>query len=200
MQSQEAQQTCSRRLIIRSNRSRFAARLNTGVSEHMEDSDSMTASEMFARRDATENEISGLIGQLVFNYSRFVTGLHLCVAWHNEGKDLDRYPSIAEDLAAADLLRRIEKQALTKLEDKSTGLKKYKSRLRRAHQVRETRNIVMHSRWGIEPYGRHAIATSPVFVEPPKEVIFTVDQLRQLCQACEKLSSELNELREEYPL
>ncbi|GAA0887671.1 hypothetical protein [Rhodanobacter soli] len=167
----------------------------------MEDFDSMTASEMFARRDATENEISDLIGQLVFNYSRFVTGLQLCVAWHNEGKDLDSYPSIAEDLAAADLLKRIEKQALAKLRDTSTGFKKYKSWLHRAHQVRETRNIVMHSRWGIEPYGRHAIAIStPVFVEPAKEIIFTADQLRQLCQTCEKLSVELNKLREEHPL
>lgn len=167
----------------------------------MEDFSSMTASEMFARRNTAENEISGIIGQLVFNYSRFVTGLHLCVAWHNEGKDLDSYPSIAEDLAAADLLKRIEKQALTKLGDTSVGFKKYKSWLRRAHQVRETRNIVMHSRWGIEPYGRHAIATStPVFVEPAKEIIFTADRLRQLCQACDKLREELNKLREEHPL
>ena len=67
---------------------------------------------MFARRDAAEKEITGLIGQLVFDYSRFVTALHFCVAWHNQGKDLDTYSSIAEDLDVADLLRRIEKQAL----------------------------------------------------------------------------------------
>jgi hypothetical protein len=167
----------------------------------MEDLSSVTSIEMFARRDAAESEISGLIGQLVFRYSRFVTGLHLCVAWHNEGKDLGNYPSIAQDLAVADLLSKIEKQALTKLGRASVGFKKYKTWLSRAHQIRESRNIVMHSRWSIEAFGRHAIAIStPVFVEPAKEIIFTADQLRQLCQTCDKLMGELNRLRDEHPL
>jgi hypothetical protein len=167
----------------------------------MEDFSSMTVIEICARRDVAKNEISGLIGQFVFNYSRFVTGLHLCVAWHNHGKDIDSYPSIAEDLAVADLLKRISKQASTKFEDRSVGLRKYNGWLRRAHELRETRNIIMHARWGIEPYGRHAIATStPVFVEPAKEVIFTVDELRRLCHACDKLGEELNILRKEHPL
>ena len=166
----------------------------------MEDVSSMTASEMLARRDAGEKEISGLVGQFVFNYSRFVTGLHICVAWHNDGKDLASYPSVAEDLAVADLLRKIEKQGRIKLGGGSVGFKKIKRWLRRAHQLRETRNIIMHSRWGIEPYGRHAIATSTVFVEPAKEVVFTADQLRQLCRACDELKDELHQLCEENPL
>ncbi|KGM52665.1 hypothetical protein N800_11155 [Lysobacter daejeonensis GH1-9] len=167
----------------------------------MDDFSSMSGTEMFARRDAAESEISGLIGQFVFTYSRFITALHLCVAWHNQGKDLDSYPSIAEDLAAADLLRRIEKQARDKLGSTSLAFKAYKSWLRRAHQIRETRNTVMHSRWSIEAFGRHAIAvTTPVFVEPVKEVIFSADQLRQVCQTCEKLMGELNGLRDKHPL
>ena len=167
----------------------------------MEDFSTMPAIEMFARRDAAEKEITGLIGQLVFDYSRFVTALHFCVAWHNQGKDLDTYSSIAEDLDVADLLRRIEKQALNKLGGTSLGFTAYKSWLLRAHKIRETRNIIMHSRWGIEAYGRHAIAISTsVLVEPVKEIIFTADQLRQICQTCEKLRSELNGLREKHPL
>jgi len=42
----------------------------------MEDFSSISAIEMFARRDAAENKILGLIGQFVFAYSRFVTALH----------------------------------------------------------------------------------------------------------------------------
>jgi hypothetical protein len=167
----------------------------------MEDFSSMTAIEMLARRDAARNEIASLIGQLVFNYSQFVTALHICVAWHSDGKDLDSYPSIAEDLAAADLLKRIEKQALGELGGGSVGLKKYRVWLRHAHQLRETRNIIMHSRWEIEPHGRHAIATAtPVFVEPAKEIVFSANQLRNLCETCVNLRDELNKLREAYPL
>jgi len=59
----------------------------------------------------------------------------------------------------------------------------------------------VHSRWSIEAYGRHAVAvTTPVFVEPAKEIIFTADQLRRVSQACETLRGELNGLREKHPL
>ena len=161
---------------------------------------SMTAGEMLARRSAAEKEISGLIGRFVFSYSRFVTGLHICVAWHNDGKDITTYPSVAEDLAVADLLKKIEKQGLAKFGRGSTAFKKYKSWLRSAHHLREARNIIMHSRWGIEPYGRHATAISTIFVEPVREVVFTSDQLQQLCGACDDLMAELNQLREVHPL
>ena len=167
----------------------------------MKDLASMTGLEMDAKRDITENEVSGLLGRLVFAYSRFVTGLHLCVAWHNHGKDLDNYGAIADDIAVADLLSRIEKQAYSILGENSAAFKKYKRWLRQAHKLRETRNIIMHSRWGIEPYGRHAIAVStPVLVKPAKEHAFTADRLRNLCDTSETLIEELNQLREKYPL
>lgn len=65
----------------------------------MEDLSSMTASERLAKRDAVRNEVASLIGQLVFNYSQFVTSLHLCMAWRDEGKGLEGYPSVAVDLS-----------------------------------------------------------------------------------------------------
>lgn len=167
----------------------------------MEDFDSMPAYEMFDRRETTEKEIASLLGQFVFAYSRFVTELHLCVAWLNDGKSRANYGAIAEDLAAANLLKMIDKQVQTKLGKASVGFNKYKIWLRRAHQLRNIRNTIMHSRWGIEPYGRHAIAFStPVLVKPVKELIFTTDRLRDVCGTPEKLIIELNQLRKEYPL
>ena len=167
----------------------------------MDDFDSMPSTEMFARRDAAEKEISGLIGQFVFTYSRLVTGLHLCVAWHDEGKGLKKHAATAQDLGVSYLLRSIDKQARRTLGANSNGFKAYKNWLRRAHQIRETRNLLMHSRWGIEAFGRYAIAvTTPVLVEPVVERTFTADQLRFACQACEKLGTELNRLRQDHPL
>ena len=167
----------------------------------MEDISSMSAAEMFARRDAAENEVASLIGKLVFSYSRLVTGLHLCVAWHNDGKKLDSYRTKAEDFAAADLIKKIEEQAKSKHGVESDCFKSYESWAIRANAIRELRNIIMHSRWDIEPYGRHAIAIStPVLVEPIKEFTFTVDQLRLACSECESLNRELNKLRKDCPL
>lgn len=161
----------------------------------MEDISKMTSSEMFARRDATEVEIATLIGQLVFSYSRLITDLHLCVAWHGHGKELDEYGNKAEDFAAADLIRKIEEQAKLIHGDKTDCFKKYQSWASRAHGIRNLRNTIMHSRWGIEPYGRHAIAvTTPIFVDPVIEITFTADQLRDASIQCESLSRELNQL------
>ena len=107
------------------------------------DRESLTLGEMLARRDATEREVAAAIGKLVFIYSRFVTGLHLCVAWLEDGKHLKDYPEVAESLVVAELLKRIEKRASAKFGRQSSGFRAYKNWLRRAHQLREVRNIAV---------------------------------------------------------
>lgn len=167
----------------------------------MEEEESLTANQMLARRSSAEQEASRLIGQLVFAYSRFVSGLHLCVAWHNDGMDLHRHAAIAEDLVAADMIRRIERQAATRFGEDSKRHTKYKHWAKRAHHIREQRNIIMHSRWSIEAYGRHATAIpTPVFVQPQVEVVYTLGRLADICGDCELLTAELSELRAQYPL
>jgi len=161
---------------------------------------SLTAREMFARRDAMEVEISELLGRFVFKYSRLVTNLQLCVAWHDAGKGLDEYRALADDLGAAALLGRIRKQSKTKFDAASTEFNRYREWLHRAHEVRRLRNLLMHSRLEIEAYGRHAIATSPIFVEPTTEKHISVDELRLACSSCESLIDDLSKLRREHPL
>lgn len=167
----------------------------------MEDFDSMPGDEVFARREITEKEVASLLGQTIFAYSRFATELHLCVAWLNEGKNRADYISKAEDLAVAELLKILEKQATVTLEQESLGFKRYTAWLYRAHQLRKIRNTIMHSRWGIDHYGRHAIAVStPVLVTPTKEHIFTLEKLNNVCHTADELINELNLLRKEHPL
>ena len=167
----------------------------------MEEVDSLTVNQMLARRTSAEQEVSRLIGQLVFSFSKLVSNLHLCVAWHDDGKHLDSYGKIAEELVAAELIKRIEGQAAVRFGESSKRHMKYKYWSIRAHQVREQRNIIMHSRWSIEPYGRHAIAiTTPFFVEPQRSMIFTTGALADIYSNCESLVHELVTLRNEHPL
>lgn len=167
----------------------------------MDDLGSIPAYEMLERRRAGEKEIGDLLGQLVFGYSRFVDALHLCVAWRNGGKDLSNHGALAENLGTFELLRIIEKQACETFGIESPCFKKYKLWVARAHRLREIRNVLMHSRWGIDAYGRHATAVStPLFVEPPKTHVVTTAQLRKLCDTSSKLISELSALRNEHPL
>jgi hypothetical protein len=167
----------------------------------MDSLEAMTAREMLAKREATEAEVSTLIGRLVFAYSGFVTALHLCAAWHDNGRDLDGYAAKAEDLGAAKLIDMIERQARGRYGGASAAFKEYEHWCGRAHAIRELRNIVMHSRWGIEAYGRHAIAIStPIFVEPMKEHAFTVGQLRDASVTCGSLVVDLGKLRSKSPL
>ncbi len=167
----------------------------------MEDISSLTGYQMLFRLAMAEQEVSKLIGQLVFAYSKLVNNLHVCVAWHNDGRDIDKYGKIAEDLAAAELIKRIERQAETQFGKDSEQHRRYKYWATRAHKVREQRNIIMHARWSIEPYGRHAIATStPVFVEPPNTIVYTTGALADICSDCDYLAEELMQLKNKYPL
>jgi hypothetical protein len=87
-----------------------------------EDYASMTTGELDARRDAMLEEAARLIGKFIFVYSRFITCLHLCVAWREDAKHFDAHVAKSEDLGAADLLKTIESQAHLKLDDKPDAL------------------------------------------------------------------------------
>ncbi|HDS1037893.1 TPA: hypothetical protein QDZ42_001006 [Stenotrophomonas maltophilia] len=167
----------------------------------MEDIESMTARQMLDRRMSAEQEASRLIGQIVFAFSRFVQSLHLCVAWHDEGKRLSYYPEIAGDLMAAKLIRLIVDQARLRFGEGTDRYMKYGAWSERADRVRIERNIIMHSTWSIEAYGRHAIAVStPVLVEPAEVHIYTMERLAGIITECGAVSSELSRLRHHYPL
>lgn len=166
----------------------------------MEDLESLTLYQMMERRNSTEQEVSRLIGQLVFAFSRLVQGLHLCVAWHDDGRQLRAYPSVAQDLGAAALIKRIKEQAALRFGE-SVPYQEYAAWSERADEIRQHRNIIMHSTWSVEAYGRHAIAIStPVFVEPARTHTYSVQQLVELCEACSAVQSELSRLRKRYPL
>lgn len=167
----------------------------------MEDVDRLTGCQMLARRASAEQEISRVIGQLIFAFSRLVDSLHLCVAWHNDGTDVASYGETAQDAVAARLIRQIERQAATRFGEGSRPHGRYTTWAVRAHAVRQHRNIVMHARWGMEAYGRHAVATTtPVFVEPQQSVIYTAGRLVDICTDCDELARELSRLRQDHPL
>jgi hypothetical protein len=163
--------------------------------------DAPTLGEQIAARGALEADIASALGRLVFAYSRFVSALHYCVAWHNDGQHLQRYPAIAEDLGAANLLKRIEAQARARFGEGSPEYTQYASWVRKAHKLRELRNVVMHSRWNIETHGRYAIAIStPPFVEPETSHTFTLQILLDASVRAKDLVIELNVLRERHAL
>lgn len=167
----------------------------------MEDFDKMTATEMMVRRETAQQEIAQLIGQFLFAYSPFVTALHLCVAWFDSGKDLDDHAARAGGLSVADLLKDIEKRALSQYGEGTDARSRYKAWCNRAGALRTVRNDIAHARWEIEAFGRHAIATTTsVLVAPMKQREFTADRLRALCEECSELAEELSGLRTNFPL
>lgn len=167
----------------------------------MEDYENMPTREALARREAMLEQSASLIGKLIFGYSRFVTNLHLCVAWFEFGQHLEHHAEIAEDLGVAKLLKMIEEQARHTLGKSSAGYSEYAKWLRAAHRLRENRNLIVHSRWGVDSFGRHMIAVStPVFVEPAKEHVYTAEMLSELFNMVDNLIARLNQLRKKYPL
>ncbi|GAB6197332.1 hypothetical protein [Lysobacter xanthus] len=167
----------------------------------MEDLDALPAYEMMARRHAAEKEIGDLLGQLVFGYSRFVDAINLCVGWRNNGSDLENVKKASEATGTFQLLQMLDAYAREAFGAKASSYKKYRVWLAKAHRLREQRNLLMHSRWYIEAYGRHATAIStPILVEPVVSHVITPDVLRDLCATCGNLVKELSKLRAEHPL
>jgi hypothetical protein len=149
---------------------------------------------MMEMRADGQREIATAIGEFLFAYSRFVTDLHLCVAWQGRGAEA----RTTKDLGVAALLGAIEDHGRASIAADSTPKEEFERWLGAAHRLRNIRNVLVHSRFGIEAYGRFMeLVSTPVRVEPIDSRNFTAGDLRQLCEELPQLSARLAHFRKD---
>ena len=166
----------------------------------MDPAHNLPATEMVALRKAAERDLAELVGRFVFAYSRLETSIHLCVGWFDHGSALGARRK-AERLGTAELLDLISRQVSVKLCSDQAGAEAYGEWVRKAHEMREVRNILVHSRCAVVGSGDylHAVST-PVLVEPSREHRFTAADIAAAIETCEALSVRLGILRKAHQL
>lgn len=160
-----------------------------------------TAGELWARREALEQEAATMLGHMLFEFSRLDVSLGLCLVWVDSGAKLQSLSETVADLNLNAKLLELSKHVHAKLPNGSKRHKAYVAWLERAHKVRQQRNELVHGRWGIEAHKNKVVNVIGLPTsESQRTVEYTIGELAAINQELRLLQHELSRLREHWPL
>lgn len=161
----------------------------------------LTAGELWARRDALEEDAATLLGKMLFEFARLDLNLGLCLAWEDGGSKLE---SLTKTVSTYNMNTKLDK--LAKLVDStlphgSKRFKAYKTWLDRAHKVRQQRNELVHGRWGVDAANSQVVnIVGMPTSDDQREIRYSIEELASINDELRQLQRELSRLREHWPL
>lgn len=161
----------------------------------------ITAGELWARREALEQEAATVLGNMLFEFSRLDVSLGLYLVWVDSGAKLQSLTETVADLNLNAKLLELSKHVEAKLPNGSKRHKAYVAWLERTHKVRQQRNELVHGRWGIEAHKNKVVNVIGLPTsESQRTVEYTIEELAAINEELRLLQHELSRLREHWPL
>lgn len=161
------------------------------------------AENMQIARDLEDAAASNL-GHILFELSRLELNLGLCIAWFDDGVDIEGQSKKYNSKGLGDKFAGVRKQLETKRSKgglNANAITAWQRWLDRADQIRNTRNNFVHGRWGTDPI---TVTVTNVVGLPSsglqQEQQYTLDQLGQIHREIRDVAAELHKLREKWPL
>ena len=157
---------------------------------------------MHIGRDLEDAAASNL-GHMLFELSRLELNLGLCIAWFDDGADVEGQYRKFNSKGLGEKFEAVRKQLELKASDglEANAITSWQRWLDRANQIRETRNNFVHGRWGTN---LETITVTNVVGLPSsglqQERQYTLDQLGQIRREIRDVAAELHKLREKWPL
>ena len=151
-----------------------------------------------------EDAAASNLGHILFELSRLELNLGLCIAWFDDGIDVEGQSKKYNSKGLGDKLKAVRKQLEIKRSNEgleANAITAWKRWLDRVDQIRDTRNNFVHGRWGTNSA---SITVTNVVGLPSsglqQERQYTLDQLSQIRGEIRDVVAELHKLREKWPL
>ena len=151
-----------------------------------------------------EDAAASNLGHILFELSRLELNLGLCIAWFDDGIDVEGQSKKYNSKGLGDKLKAVRKQLEIKRRNEgleANAITAWKRWLDRVDQIRDTRNNFVHGRWGTNSA---TITVTNVVGLPSsglqQERQYTLDQLSQIRGEIRDVVAELHKLREKWPL
>lgn len=159
-----------------------------------------TAGQLWARQEAMQAEAALLLGQMLFAFSSIDVNLGLCLAWADNGKELEtRSDSIAEQNIHTKLAT-LSRHVQEKFPSGSQCRVAYESWIERVHAARSQRNQMVHGRWGIEAHRHRVINVIGLPSGTQQSIEYKLEDLTAFNEELHALAQELTRLRKRWPL
>jgi hypothetical protein len=166
-----------------------------------ETSDVVTAGDLWARREALEQDAASLLGHMLFEFSRLDVNLGLCLVWVDAGMNLERLTKTTQNMNIKSKLDILAKHVDDKLPNGSKRRRAYETWIQRVHLVRLQRNAFVHGRWGVEAYKNKVVNVVGLPTSDEQQVTeYSIEDLAAINTELRALGVELQRLRSHWPL
>jgi hypothetical protein len=162
------------------------------------------AAEHMQIEQALEDAAASNLGHIIFELSRLELNLGLCIAWFDDGADLEEQSKKYNTKGLGEKFEAVRKQLEMKRIDErleANAITAWQRWLDRADQIRVIRNNFLHGRWATNT---QTITVTNVVGLPSsglqQERQYTLDQLSQIRREIQNAAAELHMLRGKWPL
>lgn len=161
----------------------------------------LTAGQLWERREGLESAGATLLGKMLFEFARLDVAVDLCAVWVDGGRRLEVLTAQISEFGFNKKLEFIEGFVNRMLPHGSSGQNEYAKWLEQAHSTRQTRNELVHGRWGVDPLRAQVVNVIGLPTSPEqREVRYTLADLEEIVEDLKRLQVGLNELRSRWPL
>ena len=159
-----------------------------------------TGIEVERARQGLEQASSGILGRMIFEYSRLDVALGLMLVWANEGSELERSTKLVAGYTFHRKLEALAEFARTKYQANQVALDAHSSWRDAAHLVRSERNDLVHGRWGVDHMNNQVVNVVGLPTGDQVERRYTVPELKAVLVRMQYLQEHLAALRAQWPV
>lgn len=160
-----------------------------------------TGIEIESARKGLEQLSAGVLGRMLFEFSRLDAALGIFLVWSEEGRQLERLTKIIDEYSFHKKLDFLAELVDRRYSDNPDVLSQYKQWLTDAHKTRQLRNELVHGRWGTDPIKQQVFNIVGLPTSPKqREVRYTIPELKRVLKQMKELQVQQNVLREQWPV
>lgn len=160
-----------------------------------------TGIELEAARRGLEQASAGILGRMLFEFSRLDLALGFFLVWSGEGHQLDKLTKVVGEYSFHKKLDFLKELADKKYSGNAEVHYNYGQWLADAHTTRLVRNDLVHGRWGTDPIKQQVINVVGLPTSSDqREKRYTISELKRVLTQMKKLHIRLLVLRDQWPI
>ena len=148
-----------------------------------------------------EQAAAGILGRMLFGFSRLDMELGLLFVWSDGGSRLEEITELVKDQSFFKKLDFLGELVDRKFAENPKAKSAYSRWLRDADVARTTRNQLVHGRWGVEASRQQIVNVIGLPTSPAQSSIsYSLSSLEDVSNSIADLQLGLQKLRKEWPL
>lgn len=142
-----------------------------------------------------------MLGRFLFEFARIDVNLGLCIVSLDAGGRIEVLTKQVAEWGFSKRLEYLEEAVNQRLPESHPGRAAYCDWIARVHTVRQTRNELVHGRWGVDAVGEKVVNVLGLPTSPEQRSVgYRLSELEDMLRDMQELEAVLRRLRDRWPL